>query len=104
MQEKKSQAKTTVEYKGETYSYYQTNRGMFDFENSKYSANDIKKGARGAMLAQLYYQLRDCAKRAGKEFKDTFDEFIDNSEPEIIQVFERLLDAAIAMNDEEKNE
>ncbi|RKE02305.1 hypothetical protein [Marinifilum flexuosum] len=105
MAEKKSQPKTQVEYNGKTYPYYQTNRGMFDFENSEFTAEDLKTRSRSAMLAQIYYQLRDCAKRAGMVFEDSFDDFVDKSEPEIIQVFERLLEEAakLTKGEEGKN-
>jgi len=85
-----SQPKTTIEYNGETYPFYRTNRGMFNFENSGYSIEDITKGKQSAMLAQIYHQLKDCAKRADMEFKASFAQFIDNSEPDVFEVFSRL--------------
>lgn len=102
---KKQEAKTTIEFMGETYPFYRTNRGMFSFENSGYSMEDITKGKQSAMLAQIYYQLKDCAKRAKLEFKYSFAQFIDNTEPDVFKVFSRLQKESKRINEEaEKKE
>lgn len=82
--------RTTLEYRGETYPFYRTNRGAFNFENSGYTIDDISKGKQSAMLSQIYHQLKDCAKRANLDFKDSFSQFIDNSETDVFRVFSRL--------------
>jgi len=91
-EKKKEQAKTSLVYQGVTYPYYRTNRGMYDFENSEFSIEDVRQNSHGAMLAQIYHQLRDCAKRANIAFRDSFQDFIDNSDADIVKVFVRLLE------------
>jgi hypothetical protein len=85
-----SEPQTTIVYKGSTYPFYKTNRGQFDFENAGFTTEDILKGKTGAMLALIFFNLRDCAKRAGTPIQDSFEQFIDDSEPDVINVFMRL--------------
>lgn len=84
---------TTIVYKGVTYPFYKTNRGQFDFENAGFTNEDAAKGKIGALLALAFFIMRDCAKRAGIPFTESFEQFIDDSEPEIISVFARLAEA-----------
>jgi len=86
-------SRTTIVYKGKTYPFYRTNRGQFDFENAGFTNQDILAGKTTALLAAIFFNLRDCASRAGQPFKDSFEEFIDNTEPDVIQVFARLAEA-----------
>lgn len=96
--------RTTIEYKGVTYPFYVTNRGKFDFENAGFSTDDIAKGNFGSQLALVYFNLRDCAKRAGQTLSDSFEEFIDNSDSDIVNVFIRLKEERERLaGDESKN-
>lgn len=99
---KKQDPRTTIEYNGETYPFYRTNRGMFSFENSGYSMDDIAKGKQSAMLAQIYHQLKDCAKRSGQDFKASFAQFIDNTDTNVFEVFSRLKKEADKLKSEEE--
>ncbi|PKQ69397.1 hypothetical protein BZG01_00215 [Labilibaculum manganireducens] len=98
---KKQEPRTTLVYKGETYPFYITNRGRYDFENSGHSDEALRAGNTGSMLAQIYHQLRDCAKRASMQFDDSFEDFIDNSDRHIFDVFEKLLEAKKQMPQED---
>lgn len=82
--------RTTLEYKGVTYPFYKTNRGNVDFENAGFTMQNVIEGKTQDTLALVYYHLRDCARRSGTELKDSFEEFIDASDPDVIDVFERL--------------
>lgn len=82
--------RTTLEYKGVTYPFYKTNRGNVDFENAGFTMQDVIEGKAQATLALVYYHVRDCAKRAGTVITDSLEQFIDDSSPDIIDVFERL--------------
>lgn len=82
--------RTTITYKNQTYPFYKTNRGNVDFENAGFTMIDAIEGKQQASLALIYYHLRDCAKRAGTPIDDSFEQFIDNSDPDVIDVFERL--------------
>lgn len=104
MTEKKTQARTTVEYRGKEYPFYRTNRGIYDFENSGYTIDDIVKGKQTALLAQLYYQLKDCAKRVNNPITDSFEQFIDNSNADILSVFARLKEETDKLNPDSKKE
>ena len=82
--------RTTLVYRDKTYPFYKTNRGQFDFENAGFTTADILEGKTAATLGLVYYNLIDCAKRAGTPIKDSFEQFIDESEPDITEVFIRL--------------
>lgn len=85
-----SEPQTTLVYKGITYPFYKTNRGQFDFENAGFITEDISKGKMSTMLALIFFNLRDCAKRSGMELSDSFEQFIDFSDTDITDVFIRL--------------
>ncbi len=89
-------ARTTVKFKGVTYPFYRTNRGIFDTSNAGFTPAMMAEGRQDAMLAFIYYQMRDCAKRVNMEFKATMDEFIDESDEQIFEVFTRLNESAAA--------
>lgn len=82
--------RTTLQYKGKTYPFYKTNRGRVNFENAGFTTQDVLEGKTTATLALIYYNLVDCAKRANTPISDSFEEFIDNSEPDVEDVFLRL--------------
>jgi len=82
--------RTTITYKGQTYPFYKTNRGRVDFENAGFTTQDVLEAKPTATLAMIYYHLIDCAKRAGTPISDSFEQFIDNSDPDIEDVFLRL--------------
>jgi hypothetical protein len=82
--------RTTIDYKGVTYPFYVTNRGRFEFENAGFNNAEIAKGSFAAQLALVYYNLKDCAKRANLPFTDSFEQFIDNTDTDVINVFLRL--------------
>ncbi len=84
------EAKTTVRYRGKEYPFYRTNRGTWDFEAAGFTNDDLVKGSGRAALALVFFQLRDCAKRAGQVFGDSLDEFVDNAATDITEVFVRL--------------
>ena len=84
---------TKIVYKGITYPFYKTNRGQFDFENAGFTNEDAAKGKTAALLALVFFTMRDCAKRAGTPITESFEQFIDDSEPDIISVFTRLAEA-----------
>lgn len=81
---------TTIVYKGQTYPFYKTNRGRVDFENAGFTKQDVIEGKTTATLAMIYYHLVDCAKRAYTPIQDSFEQFIDNSDPDVENVFLRL--------------
>lgn len=83
-------AKTTLEYKGVKYPFYKTNRGDWDWENAGFSQNDLMLGKSSAGIALVYFTVRDCAKRAGMPFTDSLEDFVDNTETDILTVFERI--------------
>ncbi|WP_346856583.1 hypothetical protein [uncultured Draconibacterium sp.] len=86
--------RTKLELKGTEFPFYRTNRGQFDFENAGYSTNDMAEGKMSAMLAFIFFQSRDCAKRANITFPFTdLNDFVDNTTPDIIAVFSRLKEA-----------
>jgi hypothetical protein len=95
---------TTIEYRGRIYPFYKTNRGNVDFENAGFTNSEIAAGKTCALLALVYYHLRESAKRAGMAIKDSFEEFIDNTEPEIITVFTRLNDERIKLEEADKKQ
>ena len=82
--------RTILEYKGNKYPFYKTNRGNVDFNDAGFKLIDALQGDARAELALVYYHLRDCAKRANISFGDSFEEFIDNSDPNVTDVFQRL--------------
>lgn len=82
--------RTTLVYNERTYPFYKTNRGQVDFENAGFTVAQVAQGNHTAMLALAYFHLRDCARRAGTPIADSFEQFIDNSEPEVLEVFARL--------------
>lgn len=89
-------AQTTVEFKGKQYPFYRTNRGMFDYGNAGYTTGLMEQGRVDALLAFIYYQLRDCARRAGLDFEYSFDEFIDESPEGVLGVYGALNQAEAA--------
>ena len=101
--------RTTLQYKGETYPFYKTNRGRVNFENAGFTTQDVLEGKTTATLALIYYNLVDCAKRANTPITDSFEEFIDNSDPDVEDVFLRLSEIRLAdesnqNTDESKNQ
>jgi hypothetical protein len=97
--------RTTIDYKGVKYPFYITNRGKFEFENAGFSNADIAKGSFSAQLALIYYNLKECAKRAAMAFTDSFEQFIDETDGTVINVFLRLKEARDAQAKEgEKTE
>ena len=84
------QAKTTLNYKGKNYPFYRTNRGQWDFEGAGYTNENLAKGRKQDMLALIFFTVRDCAKRAGMVWTDSLDDFIDNSDPDVTDVFIRM--------------
>jgi len=89
-------ARTKLNYKKVDYPFYRTNRGIFDTSNAGFTPAMMAEGRQDAMLAFIYFQLRDCAKRANMPFVDTLDQFIDESDEQIFEVFTRLNEAAAA--------
>lgn len=97
-------AQTTITLKGKELPFYRTNRGQFDFENAGYSAQDMANGKMSAMLAFVFFQSRNCAKRANLPYPFTdLEEFVDNTEPDVIAVFSRLKEAEKAVTEEKAN-
>jgi len=88
--------RTTLQYKGQTYPFYKTNRGRVNFENAGFTTQDALEGKTTAMLAFIYYNLVDCAKRVNAPIADSFEEFIDNSESDIDDVFLRLYEIRLS--------
>jgi hypothetical protein len=84
------EAKTTLTYRGIEYPFYRTNRGQWDFEAAGFTNQDILKNKQSAMLALTFFMVRACAVRAGMPFVDTLDDFVDNTDPDVINVFDRL--------------
>jgi hypothetical protein len=87
--------RTTIELAGKEFPFYQTNRGLYDFENAGYSTTDMAQGKVSAMLAFIFFQSYDCAKRANLPYPfKTLDEFIDGTSTNVIDVFARLNEAS----------
>lgn len=87
-------AKTTIKYKGVEYPFYRTIRGQWDFENAGFTNADMVAGKISAMYAYIYFQLRDCARRAGFAWNTELGNFIDNADgEELLEVYGRLLQA-----------
>lgn len=93
--------RVTAIYDGREYPFYRTNRGRFDFHNAGYTTEQLAAGDFSAMMAFVFFQLRDCAKRAGKPLEYSFDEFIDNSGDDVLQP---LIDLVNAENTEKQKE
>lgn len=86
--------RTTIELAGNEFPFYRTNRGLYDFENAGYSTADMAEGKVSAMLAFIFFQSRDCAKRAKMAFPyESLDAFIDGTDTQVIEVFKRLNEA-----------
>lgn len=85
-----TQKTTTIQIAGKEYPFYRTNRGQFDFENSAFTAKDIEAGKMGALLAFVYYHARAAAKRAQLEFAYSFEEFVDNTDPDVVECLVRI--------------
>ncbi len=83
-------AKTTVKIAGTEYPFYRTMRGSFDFSNTRYTVDQLAQGNVAAMLAALYYQVRDCARRASMQFDYTLETFVDAADNDVLSVFSRL--------------
>lgn len=92
--------RTTIVYKKNTYPFYKTNRGKFDFENAGFTNQEVIQNKSSALLALVYYTLVDCARRAGTPISDSFEQFIDNSDPDVTDVFVRLLSEKERMEEE----
>lgn len=90
--------RTTLIYRGQNYPFYRTNRGTWDFENAGFSTDQVAAGSQSAMLALVYFTVRDCAKRASLPFTDSLDDFIDNTDVEIYAVFGRLQSEQLKLN------
>ena len=89
----KSTAKTTITFRGVTYPFYRTVRGKFDFENAGYTDEQMAAGKVPAMYAYIFFQLRDCAKRAGTPLTISFDDFIDQADGEdLLSVYGRMFE------------
>jgi len=59
-------------------------------------------GKVSAMYAYIYFQLRDCARRAALPFKMSLNEFIDQADGEdLLPVYGRLLEAEKKLNEKE---
>ena len=50
----------------------------------------MAQGRQDAMMAFIYFQLKDCAKRASMPFDASFDQFVDETDETIFEVFGRL--------------
>ena len=101
----KATAKTTLEFKGQTYPFYKTIRGQWDFEQAGFSNTDIAAGKVSAMYAYIYFQLRDCAKRAGTPIEMSLTDFVDQADgEELLPVYGRLLKAEQKLKEEGKTE
>ena len=96
--------RTTITYKGQSYPFYKTNRGRVNFENAGFTTQDVLEGKTTATLALIYYNLVDCAKRVNTPISDSFEEFIDNSDPDVENVFLRLAEVREAENGDGKTE
>lgn len=96
--------RTTIDYKGITYPFYITNRGKFEFENAGFTNTDIAKGSFSAQLALIYYNLKDCAQRAAMVFTDSFEQFIDNTDGDVTNVFIKLKEAREAKGGKSPNQ
>lgn len=95
--------RTTIELDGKKFPFYRTNRGLYDFENGGYSTADMAEGKVSAMLAFIFFQARDCAKRAKLNFPfDSLDAFIDGTDTAVIEVFKRLNEASEEKENVEK--
>lgn len=87
----KETPRTKLTFKGVEYPFYRTVRGNYDHENAGFTLADMAAGKLSAQYAYLYFQLRDCARRAGKPFEYSLDDFIDQADgEELLEVFERL--------------
>jgi len=75
-----TQTTVKIRFDGKEFPFYRTNRGSYDLVNAGYKFADLSEGDLPALFASVYYQLRDCARRAGMEFNYTFDQFIDKSD------------------------
>ncbi|MBS4057756.1 MAG: hypothetical protein KGZ82_10610 [Bacteroidales bacterium] len=69
-----------VKFDGSAWPFYRTNRGAYDLQMAGYTFEQLQNGDIGALFASVYYQLRDCAKRADISFRYSFDQFIDLSD------------------------
>ena len=86
----KQTAKTELKFGDITYPFYRTMRGQWDFEQAGFTLADIASAKVSAQLAYIYFQLRDCAKRAKLEFKFSLDDFVDDADESLLTVFTRL--------------
>jgi hypothetical protein len=75
-----TQTTVKVKFDGREWPFYRTNRGAYDLQNAGYNFDMLQNGDLGALFASVYYQIRDCAKRASLNFNYTFDQFIDLSD------------------------
>jgi hypothetical protein len=100
----KTTAKTTIEFNGVNYPFYRTIRGQWDFENAGFENKDMAAGKTTAMFAYIFFQLRDCAKRAGFEFRYSLDQFIDLATGEELAVYGRLVEAEKELKEREGKE
>lgn len=93
-----------MEFNGVKYPFYRTIRGSYDFENAGFETKDMAAGKIPAMFGYIYFQLRDCAKRAAIPFNYTLDQFIDQATGEELEVYGRLVAEEKRINAEEVSE
>ena len=84
------EAKTTFNYKGREYPFYDTIRAKWDFEAAGYSNKGLMSGNTRDMVALSFFTVRECARRAGLEWRDSLDEFVDNITSDAFEAFGRL--------------
>ena len=84
------QAKTTLNYKGKNYPFYRTNRGQWDFEGAGFSTDGLVNGNQRDLIALAFFTVRACAQKAGLPWTDSLEDFVDNTDPDVINVFNEL--------------
>jgi hypothetical protein len=95
---------TTIVFDNKTYPFYKTNRGQFDFRNAGYTPEQMADGNFNAMIVFIYFQLRDCARRAGYKFDYSLDDFIDKTDEDVLDVFSRLMEEPAPGEEKPKEE
>ncbi len=97
----KSTAKTSLTFNGVNYPFYRTIRGQWDFEAAGFENKDLGAGKVAPLFAYIFFQVRDCAKRAGLEFKLTLDQFVDQATGDELEVYGRLVEAEKELKERE---
>lgn len=87
------EAKTTLIYKERTYPFYETIRAKWDFEAAGYSNDGLIAGRTREMVAMIFFTVRECARRSGLGWTDSIEEFVDNIDSSVFEVFGRLAEA-----------